>query len=73
MEPILSKSEIADLLKAIREGRVSLDLDDQRKEDFLEHVWMHAMYAARMLSCRNIFQYITHQLGERCNCEEVVT
>lgn len=37
MEPILSKSEIADLLKAIREGRVSLDLDDQRREEFLDY------------------------------------
>ncbi len=32
MEPILSKHEIDDLLKAIREGRVSLDLDGTTKQ-----------------------------------------
>lgn len=35
METILSKSEISDLLKAIREGRVSLDLDDGQQNEFL--------------------------------------
>lgn len=35
MEQILSKSEIADLLKAIREGRISLDLDDKEQDAFL--------------------------------------
>lgn len=35
METILSKSEISDLLKAIREGRVSLDLDDRQQNEFL--------------------------------------
>ncbi|WP_136807885.1 flagellar motor switch protein FliM [Desulfosediminicola flagellatus] len=37
MEPILSKQEIADLLIAIRAGKVSLDLDDTRgSDDFLQ-------------------------------------
>ena len=36
MEPILSKAEIADLLKAIREGRVPLDVDERRSEPNLE-------------------------------------
>lgn len=35
MEPILSKPEIADLLKAIREGRVSLDLEQSQQSQFL--------------------------------------
>jgi flagellar motor switch protein FliM len=35
MEPILSKSEIADLLKAIRDGKVSLDLEDKQQTQFL--------------------------------------
>lgn len=35
MEQILTKIEIAELLKAIREGRVSLDVDDKEREDFL--------------------------------------
>jgi len=35
MDPILKKSEITDLLKAIREGRVSLDLDDNEQSNFL--------------------------------------
>lgn len=34
MEQILSKSEIAELLKAIREGRVSLDVDDKEQGAF---------------------------------------
>ncbi len=36
MEPILSKNDIADLLKAIHEGNVSLDLDKGEQEQFLE-------------------------------------
>jgi flagellar motor switch protein FliM len=36
MEPILSKTEIADLLKAIRDGKVSLDLEDQQQSTFLD-------------------------------------
>lgn len=32
MEPILNRAEIADLLQAIREGRVSLDLDEEQEE-----------------------------------------
>lgn len=32
MEQILSKSEIADLLTAIRQGRISLDLDDTKQD-----------------------------------------
>lgn len=36
MEPILSKAEIADLLKAIREGRVPLDVDERRSEPNLQ-------------------------------------
>ncbi len=35
MEPILSKPEIADLLKAIRDGRVSLGLDENDQTQFL--------------------------------------
>jgi flagellar motor switch protein FliM len=35
METILNKSEISDLLKAIREGRVPLDLDDRQQNEFL--------------------------------------
>jgi flagellar motor switch protein FliM len=35
MDPILKKSEITDLLKAIRDGRVSLDLDDNEQSTFL--------------------------------------
>jgi flagellar motor switch protein FliM len=35
MDPILKKSEISDLLRAIREGKVSLDLDDNEQEAFL--------------------------------------
>ncbi|MBU1567390.1 MAG: FliM/FliN family flagellar motor switch protein [Proteobacteria bacterium] len=35
MEPILSKPEIADLLKAIRDGKVSLDLDENKHTQFL--------------------------------------
>jgi len=35
MEPILSKPEIADLLKAIRDGRVSLDFDENQQTQFL--------------------------------------
>lgn len=35
MESILSKTEIVDLLKAIREGRVSLDFDEQQQTQFL--------------------------------------
>ncbi len=35
MEPILNKAEIADLLKAIRDGRVSLDLDGKEQNQFL--------------------------------------
>jgi flagellar motor switch protein FliM len=37
MEPILSKPEIADLLKAIRDGRVSLDLDEKQQTQFLQY------------------------------------
>jgi len=36
MEPILNKSEIADLLKAIREGRISLDVDEKQQDHFLK-------------------------------------
>lgn len=37
MEPILSKQQIADLLSAIRSGKVPLDLDDDdRSEKFLD-------------------------------------
>jgi len=36
MESILKKSEIADLLNAIREGKVSLDLDGDEQTTFLE-------------------------------------
>ncbi len=35
MDPVLNKKEIADLLNAIRQGRVSLDLDDDAQEEFL--------------------------------------
>lgn len=35
MDPILKKSEISDLLRAIREGKVSLDLDDNAQDAFL--------------------------------------
>ena len=35
MEPILSKTEITDLLKAIHEGRVSLELDEKQQTQFL--------------------------------------
>ena len=35
MEQILSKTEISELLKAIRDGRISLDLDDREQEAFL--------------------------------------
>lgn len=35
MEPILNKKEIADLLAGIRNGRISLDLDDDTQEAFL--------------------------------------
>jgi flagellar motor switch protein FliM len=35
MESILKKSEIADLLSAIREGKVSLDLDENAQSTFL--------------------------------------
>lgn len=35
MEPILSKTEIVDLLTAIREGRVSLDFDEKQQTQFL--------------------------------------
>ncbi len=36
MEQILNKTEIADLLKAIREGRISLDVDEKQQDDFLK-------------------------------------
>ena len=36
MEPILSKTEIADLLKAIRDGKVSLDVDEKQPPTFLK-------------------------------------
>jgi len=36
METILNKSEIAELLKAIKEGKVSLDLDEQEQAQALE-------------------------------------
>ncbi len=35
MDPILKKSEIANLLKAIRDGRISLDLDEKEQSSFL--------------------------------------
>lgn len=35
MDPILKKSEITDLLNAIRDGKVSLDLDDNEQNSFL--------------------------------------
>ncbi|MGB3224451.1 MAG: FliM/FliN family flagellar motor switch protein [Desulforhopalus sp.] len=35
MDPILKKSEITDLLNAIRNGKVSLDLDDNEQNSFL--------------------------------------
>ena len=35
MDPILKKSEIANLLKAIRDGKVSLDLDESEQNSFL--------------------------------------
>ncbi len=35
MDPILKKSEISDLLRAIREGKVSLDLDENTQDAFL--------------------------------------
>gem|GEM_PF-213195 len=35
MEQILNKTEISDLLKAIREGRVPLDIDDKEQDAFL--------------------------------------
>ncbi|EKD34200.1 MAG: hypothetical protein ACD_75C02429G0007 [uncultured bacterium] len=35
MEHILNKSEISELLKAIREGRVPLDLDEKEQDTFL--------------------------------------
>lgn len=35
MDPVLNKKEISDLLDAIRQGRVSLDLDDEGQEEFL--------------------------------------
>ncbi len=35
MDPILKKSEIANLLKAIRDGRVSLDLEENEQSSFL--------------------------------------
>lgn len=35
MDPVLNKKEISDLLKAIRQGKVSLDLDDDEQEEFL--------------------------------------
>lgn len=35
MDPILKKSEISDLLRAIREGKVSLDLDENEQDVFL--------------------------------------
>ncbi|MCP3889957.1 MAG: hypothetical protein GY702_13960 [Desulfobulbaceae bacterium] len=36
MEPILNKSEIAELLQAIRDGKVQLDTDEQDESSFLE-------------------------------------
>jgi flagellar motor switch protein FliM len=36
MEQILSKTEISDLLKAIREGMVSLDLEEKQEPHFLD-------------------------------------
>ncbi len=35
MDAILKKSEISDLLSAIREGKVSLDLDENEQNAFL--------------------------------------
>jgi flagellar motor switch protein FliM len=35
MEQILNKAEIAELLKAIREGKIALDLDEQEQDAFL--------------------------------------
>ena len=35
MEPILNRTEIANLLKAIKNGKVSLDQEDQKQEVFL--------------------------------------
>lgn len=35
MDPILKKSEISDLLRAIREGKVSLDLNENEQDVFL--------------------------------------
>jgi len=36
MEPILNRTEIAELLRAIREGNISLDLDEEQQDAFLE-------------------------------------
>lgn len=35
MEPILNRSEIAELLQAIKHGKVPLDIDDNDEESFL--------------------------------------
>lgn len=47
MEPILNKAEISDLLKALREGRVSLELDDGDQEEFLQCTPVNLFQLAR--------------------------
>lgn len=47
MDPILKKSEIKDLLQAIRDGKVSLDLDEDQKNSFLECTPVNLFQLAR--------------------------
>lgn len=47
MEPILSKTDIADLLKAIHSGEVSLDLDEREQEQFLECTPVNLFHLAK--------------------------
>lgn len=47
MEPILKKAEIAELLAAIREGKVSLELDEQEQSQFLECTEINLFQLAR--------------------------
>lgn len=53
MEPILNKQEIADLLQAIRSGRVPLDLEDDRPQQFLKYSQLNIFEAAHRRETTN--------------------
>ena len=53
MEPILNKQEIADLLSAIRAGRVPLDLDDDKPQQNLKYTELNMFEAAHRRETNN--------------------